>query len=334
MAEIKKESSTSEQSWAITFFPILLIVFLLILGARMSGEAIFSTGEQNPQDDAIAGKKNILDPYEWVGAGELDERTRIINTKKVPVRNAPAGNILGTQDKLEVGILRNGPVLAYDINWWRVDYPEAPDGWVSEEFITSKVKSVRALNIVPITYGFYKPIGYTFLFLLLFLYIYFKIKLSKEESITEKKRELHKEKFQEKEIPLDVRIAQKPDVQEIPGFQTEEIMPVAELEKQSRWQHIQDLIKSYNPNDWRQAIIEADIILEEMLDKMGYDGVSIGDKLKKIERSDFITLDKAWSAHKVRNQIAHDGSNFKLTREQAEKTISDFEEVFREFYYI
>jgi len=71
-----------------------------------------------------------------------------------------------------------------------------------------------------------------------------------------------------------------------------------------------------------------------MLDKMGYDGVSIGDKLKNVERSDFVTLDKAWAAHKVRNQIAHDGMSFKLTREVAERTIKDFEEVFREFYYI
>ena len=67
---------------------------------------------------------------------------------------------------------------------------------------------------------------------------------------------------------------------------------------------------------------------------MGYQGNTIGEKLKSVEKSDFITLEKAWSAHRIRNQIAHDGSAFKLTREVAEKTIKEYEMVFKEFYYI
>jgi hypothetical protein len=250
------------------------------------------------------------------------------------VRNEPGGTIVGAQKKLETGIVRTEPITAFDTVWVRVDYKNAPDGWVLEETVSTKINAVRGFNIFPIVYDFYKPIGYSALFLLLIIFIYFKMHLKAEEKITEKKLELKLEAGREKSIPIAVQIQQKPDVQEIPGFQTEEIMPIEELEKQNRWQHIQDLIKSYNESDWRQAIIEADIILEEMLDKMGYDGITIGDKLKVIERSDFVTLDKAWSANKVRNHIAHDGSNFKLTRDIAEKTVKDFEEVFREFYYI
>jgi hypothetical protein len=300
----------------------------------MGGETIFGQKISNPENDIIAGKTNIFNIYEWIGQGELVEDMKIINTREVVVRTAPAGSILGTQKKLETGILRAGPINSFEIDWWRIDYPNAPDGWVNSKTVTSKVSTVRFFNIIPLVYNFYEPIGYTLIFLLLILFIYFKLKLAKEEKIGNRKKELRDEQYKEAVVPISVRIEQKPDVQEIPGFQTEQIMPIEELEKQNRWIHIQDLIKSYNANDWRQAIIEADIILEEMLDKMGYDGVTIGDKLKVIERSDFITLDRAWSAHKVRNQIAHDGSNFKLTREIAEKTIKDFEEVFREFYYI
>lgn len=334
MAEVKKEAPKDEQNWVITFLPVIVIVILLVFGARMGGETIFGQKIENPESDIIAGKKNIFNIYEWIGQGQIVEGIQVIDTREVVVRNAPAGSILGTQKKLKTGIIKEGPVSAYGIKWWKVDYVDAPDGWVTAPSITSKVGVVRAFNIVPIAYNFYKPIGYTLLFVLLILFIYFKVLLKKEEGIAKKKKQLRDEQFQEKAIPLSVQIQQKPDVEEIPGFQTEEIMPIEVLEKQGRWQHIQDLIKSYNANDWRQAIIEADIILEEMLEKMGYEGVSIGDKLKVIERSDFVTLDKAWSAHKVRNQIAHDGSSFKLTREVAEKTIKDFEEVFREFYYI
>lgn len=334
MAEIKKEAPKDDRHWFIAFFPIIALLFIIILGSRMSGETIFGEKIQNAENDPIASKRDVFSIYEWIGGGPLGEGIRIINTKELPVRNQPAGAIIGTQKKLETGVLREGPVLMYDIVWWGVDYKDAPDGWVPQQSISSKIKTVRFFNIIPITYGFYKPIGYILLILLFVTFLVYKFRLTNEEEIWRKKLELKKEQYKEKEISIAQRIEQKPDVEEIPGFQTEEIMPVELLEQQGRWQHIQDLIKSYNMNDWRQAIIEADIILEEMLEKMGYDGVTIGDKLKNIERSDFVTLDKAWSAHKIRNQIAHDGSNFKLTREVAEKTIKDFEDVFKEFYYI
>ena len=330
-----KKSASSDPNWVITFLPLIFVVLFLIVAARMQGENIFGQRiVQDPSQDIIAGKRNLLDIYEWVGQGEIYNRTKIINTRKVIVRAEPGGAPLGIQDKLDIGVVREGPVDAFNINWYRVDYEEAPDGWVLAPTITSKIGVVRAINIIPIIYSLYRPIGYSLLFLFLILFIMFKLKLKSEEKIAEKKFELKLESAKEVEPTIAEKIEQKPDIQELPGFQVEEIMPIAELEKQNRWQHIQDLIKSYNTNDWRQAIIEADIILEEMLDKMGYDGVTIGDKLKNVERSDFVTLDKAWAAHKVRNQIAHDGSNFKLSREVAEKTIKDFEEVFKEFYYI
>src|SRR3989344_7981542 len=72
-----------------------------------------------------------------------------------------------------------------------------------------------------------------------------------------------------------------------------------------RYKHIQTLMESTNPSDWRQAIIEADILLDDMLSRQGYAGAGVGDKLKEVESSDFDTLQDAWEAHKVRNQVAH-----------------------------
>lgn len=103
---------------------------------------------------------------------------------------------------------------------------------------------------------------------------------------------------------------------------------------EERWGKILEHLESFNMSDWKMAILEADIMLEEMVDKMGYPGVGLGEKLKNIERSDFNTLDKAWEAHKIRNTIAHEGTSFYITQSEAKRVIGLFEEVFKEFKYI
>jgi hypothetical protein len=104
--------------------------------------------------------------------------------------------------------------------------------------------------------------------------------------------------------------------------------------KNTKWERVQRLLNSYNTNDWKQSIMEADIMLEEMLNKMGYKGNGIGEMLKQIEESDFITLNKAWEAHKVRNNIAHRGGDQVLSKDEAERVVGLYKKVFEEFYYI
>jgi hypothetical protein len=104
--------------------------------------------------------------------------------------------------------------------------------------------------------------------------------------------------------------------------------------KNGKWERIIELVNSTNASDWRLAIIEADVMLEDLLRRMGYHGESIGEMLKGIEESDFLTLDAAWEAHKVRNRIAHSGSEFPLNEREAKRVIALFESVFREFKII
>ncbi len=100
------------------------------------------------------------------------------------------------------------------------------------------------------------------------------------------------------------------------------------------WDRVVKHIESENENDWRQAIIEADIILGELLTKIGYKGEGIGEQLKRATKADFKTLDSAWEAHKIRNNIAHEGSNYTLSKHDAKHTIDLYKKVFEEFFYI
>jgi hypothetical protein len=101
-----------------------------------------------------------------------------------------------------------------------------------------------------------------------------------------------------------------------------------------QWEKILSYVESLNENDWRQSILQADIMLADVLDKLHLPGDSIGEKLKAVERSDFTTLNNAWEAHKVRNQIAHEGAQFVLNQREARRVISLYQTVFEEFKVI
>ena len=71
-------------------------------------------------------------------------------------------------------------------------------------------------------------------------------------------------------------------------------------------------------------------MLDDSLARRGYTGAGVGEKLMQVERTDLATLNDAWEAHKVRNQIAHEGSAFDISETLASRTIARYQAVFRE----
>lgn len=120
-----------------------------------------------------------------------------------------------------------------------------------------------------------------------------------------------------------------------PGLieEVKENLEIVPPKQNQDWEKILKLIGSDNPNDWKLAVIEADKMLEVVVNTFSVPGDNMGDKLKNIEPSDFTTLDEAWQAHKVRNRIAHE-HNFHLNQHEARLAIDNFERVFKEFDFI
>jgi hypothetical protein len=104
--------------------------------------------------------------------------------------------------------------------------------------------------------------------------------------------------------------------------------------KLERWEKIVKLSESENSSDWRLAIIEADVMLGELLEKLHLPVETMGERLKAVEKTDFTTIDEAWEAHKFRNTIAHEGSNFLINQREIRRIISLYEAVFKEFFLI
>lgn len=101
-------------------------------------------------------------------------------------------------------------------------------------------------------------------------------------------------------------------------------------EHDERWERIVELAASGNESDWRRAILEADIMLGTVLGSLGYPGASVGEQLRHANPIQLTTLDLAWKAHKVRNDIAHAGESLQLSERDVRATIDYYRRVFEE----
>ncbi len=100
-----------------------------------------------------------------------------------------------------------------------------------------------------------------------------------------------------------------------------------------RWTGIMEQANSENEQNRRIAILEADIMLSELLDELGYRGETLGDKMRQVDKSNFNTIDLAWEAHRARNVIAHEAGH-SVSPHEAHRIISLYDRVFREFGFV
>ena len=227
----------------------------------------------------------------------------------------PAGERIGEQKITAHGKILQGPVFINGERYWYVDYEEDSDGWVKENDIAyleaePNLLAKIAINILGIVW-YIKILLLLISVIFIFCIIYLFRKVM-SLSIVEARKLYPESYFNGTSLDLSVASAQ--------------INP--------KWQKIQDHVESINENDWKLAIIEADIMLGEVLDNLSLPGETIGDKLKAVERSDFTTVDLAWEAHKIRNQIAHEGSSFLLNQRETKRILSLYQAVFEEFHII
>lgn len=102
-----------------------------------------------------------------------------------------------------------------------------------------------------------------------------------------------------------------------------------------QWQFVLKHIDSENPAEWKLAILEADNMLDGILEDEGYLGETVADKLKAMSPSRIASYDDVWEAHKVRNQIAHGGAiDMELSKKMARDTVAKFGNAFKDLGYL
>jgi len=104
--------------------------------------------------------------------------------------------------------------------------------------------------------------------------------------------------------------------------------------KNEHWGKVLGYLFSQHGSDWKLAIIEADSMLDGLMDQLGFKGETLGEKLKSANQDNFPELTIAWEVHTVRNRIAHEGLAFELSQHEAKKIITLYEEIFHPYGYI
>jgi hypothetical protein len=211
------------------------------------------------------------------------------------------GKKIGTQEKGARGVITEGPVYRDGQRYWYVDFESGPDGWVAEKDLAPYRELSTGRKILNGILMFLKILSWLIIIGLIIGIIVIVIRTNRVVSDMSK------------------------GIEPPPGIE------IVAPEGNPAWKRVMDLCESDNSSDWKLSIIEADVMLDRMLQGMGYKGETIGDRLKAIEQSDFTTLDSAWDAHKVRNRIAHEGGDFLITQRETRRVIALYKQVFDEF---
>lgn len=115
--------------------------------------------------------------------------------------------------------------------------------------------------------------------------------------------------------------------EEAASTEIETVSPKKEVEE--NWTHIRELANSQNPSDWNMAILRADALLDDILLHLGYEGETIAEKLKIVDTAQLTSIDRIWSAHRLRNSIAHDPLE-QHTKETIVHALRSYEQALKE----
>ena len=127
------------------------------------------------------------------------------------------------------------------------------------------------------------------------------------------------------------KLERKIKVASVVNFKEEEKLP---QNRAGKWKDVKNKITSDSVEDWKEAIIAADSILDDIFSRIGYKMDGLGEKLKNIEPSDFASLQEVWDGYKVRSRIAREGAHFEISHEEAKSALAKYEKGLKELKYI
>jgi len=100
-----------------------------------------------------------------------------------------------------------------------------------------------------------------------------------------------------------------------------------------KWQKIERRLESEVEADFKLAILEADELLNKVMDEIGYRGENLSEKLEKVTPETISNLKQLKEVRKVRDDIIEDPT-YKITREEAKKILEVYKKSLKDLQAI
>lgn len=95
----------------------------------------------------------------------------------------------------------------------------------------------------------------------------------------------------------------------------------------NRWKNVLKRLETANEEEYKLAVLEADGMLDQALNRMGFAGDTLADRLQKVSTGIITNLPEVRQANAIRNNIVHD-PDYRLTLSEARRIIEVYQTAF------
>ncbi|NCU41742.1 MAG: hypothetical protein EOM19_03385 [Candidatus Moranbacteria bacterium] len=108
-------------------------------------------------------------------------------------------------------------------------------------------------------------------------------------------------------------------------------MPVAYKKATTKqWLSVEKHLSGHSSQDWKIAVLEADKIVEDILNKVGFSGENFRERIENVHPDSLEKREELLRAHSVRNAIIKD-SDYVLEKGEARETVQIYEEFLKDW---
>lgn len=96
----------------------------------------------------------------------------------------------------------------------------------------------------------------------------------------------------------------------------------------SKWLVIENQLKRDEVSSFHLSVLNADKLLDQALRERGVKGETMGERMKAIKDT-WTNANAVWTAHKLRNQIAHE-SDVQVSYDDARRALASFKQALKD----
>lgn len=96
----------------------------------------------------------------------------------------------------------------------------------------------------------------------------------------------------------------------------------------TRWMTIEQQLKRDETMTYQLTVLNADTLLDQALKDKGIQGATMGERMKQMQQK-WSNANNVWTAHKLRNKIAHE-PDVTLSYDSARRALASFKQALKD----